>query len=153
VAKASTSKCRICTGPARREVDAMLVMGYREKQIAGSLAHTGLTGQEIKSHKIARHVDIDRGSLIVWLIGFMHDLRKLDNQMATYVPDENVGWLTDPEESIAQGKSPEAVEMAARASTRFHETRRFGYRIKQVEARMRALEIMARIGGLSFENR
>jgi len=145
MAKTQASNCHVCAVPARRAIDRLLFQGLSEEEIVEMKRDCGLTADEIKAHREARHVEFDRGAASGLLICMMRDLRQMDSEIGRLALDDGP-WLTDPAKSRAEGKIPEAVEIGTRiALLRARESRLIGCRIKQIEAGMRVLSIVVRM--------
>jgi hypothetical protein len=145
--------CRICTSPLRQQIDTLLLLGWRADKIVQTLENASVTAKEIKAHHRGLHVGADQATMVAAVIAVTQELRQIDAELPAHLRHDSP-WITDLAKSKKEGKVPELVEIGSRISlARARESRLLGYVTKQVEARMKALELLARLAAGLGEKR
>jgi hypothetical protein len=145
--------CPVCASPLRQRIDSLQLVGWRADKIVQTLENAPVTAKEIKAHHLGLHVGANHAALVAAVIGLMQELWQIDTELPAHLRDDRP-WITDPAKSKKEGKVPELVEIGSRISlARARESRLLGYVTKQVEARMKALELLARLAAGLGEKR
>jgi hypothetical protein len=71
-----TKDCAICACPARREIDILLLSGYKAAEIIETLPECPRDGIMLDAHYYAGHPTADREALTVVAVGVMRDARE-----------------------------------------------------------------------------
>ncbi len=83
-------------GPFRRQIDLLLLQGWRADKIVRTVRSVPYTAAQIRAHHCENHIEIDRPTFEASVITMMQEKRQIDEQVVGEVLGARF-WLSDPE--------------------------------------------------------